>query len=184
MVEAKLVTAEELEGLGPTSTRLELIEGEIVEIPMGGAMQGIAMAHLLGNLGGYLHAHESGVAFGSRTGFLVTRNPDSVLAPSVGVVLTERLPRGDIWEGYVPFAPDLAVEVELTESYNDVIARKTELYLTNGSKGIWVVRPKSRTVTVFRPDAPEAVLGTGAVLDGDDMLSGFRLPLAELFGLP
>jgi Uma2 family endonuclease len=182
MVAAKLVTAEELEAMGPASARRELIEGEIVDIPMGGARQGIAMAHLLADLVGYLDTHQAGIAFGSHTGFVVTRNPDSVLAPSVGVVLAERLPERDIWEGFVPFAPDLAVEIELTESYNDVIARKAALYLTNGSKCVWVVRPKPRTVTVFRPDAPEATLGTDDVLDGGDMLPDFQLPLAALVG--
>src|SRR5215211_1422892 len=176
MVAAKLVTAEELEAMGPASARLELIEGEIVDIPMGGARQGIAMAHLLADLVRYLDTHQAGIAFGTRTGFVVTRNPDSVLAPSVGVVLAERLPERDIWEGFVPFAPDLAVEIELTESYNDVIARKAALYRTNGSKCVWVVRPKSLTVTVFRTKAVEEALGLDDVLDGGDLLPGFRLP--------
>jgi Uma2 family endonuclease len=127
MVAANLVTAAVLEAMGLASARLEFIEGETVDIPVGGAMQGIAMAHQLAHLAGYLDTHQAGIAFGSRTGFVVTRNPDSVSAPGVGVVLAERLRERDVREGFVPLAPDLAVEIELTESYNDVIARKAAL---------------------------------------------------------
>ncbi|MGI8475803.1 MAG: Uma2 family endonuclease, partial [Thermomicrobiales bacterium] len=61
------------------------------------------------------------------------------------------------------------------------ILRKVAIYLRGGSKLVWLVRPRQRTVTVFSPDRPELVLASTDILDGADMLPGFSLPLAKLF---
>ena len=44
----------------------------------------------------------------------------------------------------------------------------------------WVVDPEIRTVTVYRRDGV-TVLRAGDVLDGEDVLPGFVLPLPELW---
>ncbi len=52
-----------------------------------------------------------------------------------------------------------------------------------GTQVVWLVRPKHRTITVFRPDLPEVVLHESDVLDGGDVLPGFELPLIDLFSV-
>ena len=46
----------------------------------------------------------------------------------------------------------------------------------------WVIDPPTRTVAIYRgPGEPERVLDEAAQLEGDPVLSGFVLPVAELF---
>lgn len=47
---------------------------------------------------------------------------------------------------------------------------------------VWIVDPASQTVRVHEPGREPRVLALGAVLDGGEVLPGFALPLAELFG--
>jgi Uma2 family endonuclease len=63
------------------------------------------------------------------------------------------------------------------------ILQKISIYLANGVRSVWLVRPGPRTVTIFRPDGPEVILAGDQALDGGDILPGFRLPLARLFRL-
>ena len=50
-----------------------------------------------------------------------------------------------------------------------------------GVQLLWVVEPRRQQVTVHRPEQPLRVLNVGEDLDGQDVLPGFRLSLAELF---
>jgi len=181
MVATKLMSAEEFEALDSADRLLELVEGEVREVPFAGARHGsleIWLAHLLS-----IHVLREGLGdlFGSDTSFVVRRNPDSVLMPDVSFVSAARLPEEDDWDRAVQFAPDLAVEIESPSNTQAELLRKVSLYLAGGSRLVWLVRPKQQTVTVFSPDAPERTLGLDDTLDGGDVLPGFSLPLTELF---
>ncbi len=62
------------------------------------------------------------------------------------------------------------------------MARKRREYFEAGVRLVWEVDPGARTVAVF--DAPEhsTMLDASKTLDGGDVLPGFALPLADLFG--
>jgi Uma2 family endonuclease len=57
-------------------------------------------------------------------------------------------------------------------------------YLAGGVRLVWLVDPRERRVTVRYPDRPPRILATGGVLDGEDVVPGFSLPLEDLFGMP
>jgi Uma2 family endonuclease len=82
----------------------------------------------------------------------------------------------------LPLVPDLVIEViSPTDNYNDVL-EKVNAYLADGVRMIWLVEPKSRTVTVYEVDEERLLLLRGdATLDGGDVLPGFTLALAQLF---
>ena len=46
---------------------------------------------------------------------------------------------------------------------------------------MWVVDPVRRTVRVLRADGSEQTLSELDVIDGEDVLPGFQLAVAELF---
>ena len=65
---------------------------------------------VLSALRGYVVPRRLGLVAGSQAAFVVARDPDWVLVPDVSYVASSR------WEqvpptGFVPFAPDLAVEI-------------------------------------------------------------------------
>jgi len=55
-------------------------------------------------------------------------------------------------------------------------------WLSHGAQLVWVVEPKTRTVTVYRPDGTANVLQAMDILDGEDVLPGFQFPLQRLWG--
>lgn len=181
MATTTLLTAADLERMGADGERLELIEGELREVPP------VGMIH--GNLGGDLFTyanvhvldHRLGAMFNSDTQFVVTPDGRNVFRPDGSFVRLDRLPSGRLLEGICPFAPDLAIEVVSPSNSESEILRKVAVYLRGGSKLVWLVRPRQRTVTVFSPDRPERVLTSTDTLDGADVLPGFSLPLAKLF---
>jgi Uma2 family endonuclease len=55
-------------------------------------------------------------------------------------------------------------------------------YLEAGTRLVWVLAPGARTATVYRADGSARLLREGDHLDGEDVLPGLVIPLAELFG--
>ncbi len=49
---------------------------------------------------------------------------------------------------------------------------------------VWVIEPRARRAIVHRGDRTARTLGMGDELDGEDVLPGLCLPLAELFAEP
>jgi Uma2 family endonuclease len=87
--------------------------------------------------------------------------------------------------GYVPFAPDLAVEVVSPGNTADEMRKKIEKYMRYGTRLLWVVYPEQQKVDVFRPIAGQEAhvdfIDIDGVLDGGDVLPSFKLPLREVF---
>lgn len=73
--------------------------------------------------------------FTSDTGFLISRNSDSVLVPDLAFVSNEQLPnQAAAPVGYLPFSPALAVEIVSPTNREAELHRKIGLYLTAGSR--------------------------------------------------
>ena len=93
----------------------------------------------------------------------------------------ERIPPGYDYQEYFPGAPDLAVEVvSISDDPHDV-ADKIALILAAGARLVWEARPLRRTVVIHRLGRPPIELGERDYLDGEDVVPGFSLEIAELF---
>lgn len=67
------------------------------------------------------------------------------------------------------------------------MAVKVRLYLSGGTRLMWVVWPASEHIDVWhqgRTDAPVATLNAGDTLNGEDVVPGFALPVLALFADP
>ena len=168
--------------------RFRLIEGVLYEVSPTGWLHGDLTSLLNFYMLGHVLANKLGRVTGAETGFTLYRNPsgkDTVLAPDIGFVRADRIPT-ELPEQYVPFAPDLAVEVLSPSNTPAEIALKVDSYLRYGTRMVWVVHPKGRRIEVYRPtgEANQAnvrFLSIDDTLDGDDVLPGFTLPLRQLF---
>jgi len=76
-------------------------------------------------------------------------------------------------------APELAIEVVSSETA-DRLEEKIELYLSSGSKSVWVVYPKPRTVRIFDASGG-AKLFAGNQHIVDPILPGFNIPASAIF---
>lgn len=181
MVITQVLTADDLEAMGAEGERYEIIRGVLREIDGMGLRHGSDGGRLHGFLWMFVWEHGLGEIFTSDTRFELPGNPPPTLAPDISFVRADRLPAGDIPAGIGRLAPDLVVEIASPSNTEADILEKISAYLTGGVRLVWLVRPERRTVTVFRPDAPEVILGEGETLDGGDVLPGFNLRVADIF---
>ena len=177
--EKRLLTAEDLFQMPRGRRRYELVKGGLVEMTPVGPRHGRIALRLGSDLQTYVEMQELGEAM-VETGFCLECRPDTVRAPDVSFLSNARMPPED-HEGFVPGAPDLAVEVvSLSERDVDVHVKVMD-YLAHDTRLVWVVRPAQRTVTVYRPDGTAQVLRETDTLEGEDVVPGFALPLEKLF---
>ena len=181
MATTKLWTVEELEREGPPDGRWELIDGELVEMtPSGGRASkiGLWIGHLLA---GHVAPRRLGEVFGADGGFVLFPGREIVRVADVAFVRDERLPADEDQAGFLRLAPDLVVEVVSPYDRPGAVAAKAAMWLEAGVRLVWVVDPSTRTVAVHAPARDVRVLGAGDALDGEDVVPGFRVAVADLF---
>ncbi|MDQ6670841.1 MAG: Uma2 family endonuclease [Chloroflexota bacterium] len=185
-VVATHVTADELAALEGDGYRYDLLRGELIRVSPAGFEHGRIAARIAARLVVFLESHpELGVAVGAETGFRLARNPDTVLGPDAAVVGHDRLPPSANRSGYLELAPDLAVEIVSPSDRWTTVTDKVDAYLAAGVRLVWVVEPSRRTVRIYASDHAERRLraDSDAVLEGDSVVPGFSLSLADLFDL-
>jgi len=182
-VQERLHTAQELwvrSHQGGESARLELVRGEIVEMAPTGGLHGLVTMELSRLVANYVREQGLGVVIAAETGFILATNPDTVRAPDVAFIAKDRLPR-PVPQRYFPLPPDLAVEVVSPSDVAQDVRRKVIDFLQAGTRLVWVVYPETQTVDVYRPGQDVRVVDAQGVLQGEDVLPGFELPLRALF---
>ena len=179
---AQVVTAEELERMPDDGFRYELVRGELRKMSPASEGHGRIAGALTVSLGHNVLANKIGVVYAAETGFRLSTDPDTVRAPDVAFVSRERREAAGPVEGFYPGAPDLAIEVvSPTDTYAEV-EEKIADWLGAGTRMVVVVNPRQRRVTVHRPPAQVTVLTAADTLDGGDVVPGWVLPVAQLFG--
>ncbi|MDB5348423.1 MAG: hypothetical protein JWP89_6800 [Schlesneria sp.] len=176
-----LTTAEELLSLNRGLARFELVQGEAKATSPAGFQHGVIVNRLSSLLTNVVNREGLGIILGAETGFILSRSPDTVRAPDVGFVTRERIERIGIPIAYFPEAPDLAVEVVSPGDTVTEVESKAEDWINAGTRLLWVVSPRSRTVTVYQSLANISVLTENHVLDGLTVVAGFACRVADLF---
>jgi Uma2 family endonuclease len=180
LAQEKLMTVEELAKLPPDQSRGELIGGIFFQRTLFTKLHGSIAANVLGFLGNYVKKSQVGRIYMTGTGFILARNPDTVRAPDAAFVQAERLgdqPPTGFFEG----APDLAVEVISPSETVDEVESKVIDYLEAGSALVWLIYPRTQTVTVYRSLTDIKILTIEDTLTGGDLLPGFSVSLQEIF---
>ena len=146
-----LWTAAELLALPEDDLRHEIIAGELIEMSPPSAKHGKYAMRLGSRMETHAFEHGLGTVFAAETGFLIARDPDTVLAPDVAFVRADRLPPEEEWRGFLELAPDLVVEViSPSESASSVLA-KVLMYLDAGVQMVITLDPRSASGGRLRP---------------------------------
>ncbi len=177
----QLVTADELLSMPKDGFRYELVKGELRKMSPSGSEHGVIIGKITVRLGSYVEANDLGIYFGAEAGFKLASDPDTVRAPDVAFVSREHIPESGITKKFWQGAPDLAVEVLSPGDTLKEVKEKVEEWLGAGAKAVWVVNPKRRSVTVYRSVTDVTRLAEGEVLEGGDVVPGFRCKVAEIF---
>ena len=81
-------------------------------------------------------------------------------------------------------APDLAVEILSKSNTKAEMKRKLAEYFQAGTRRVWLVDPRKRTVRVHTSPDQSVLLEEGDTLLAGDILPGFRLVSTDLFPTP
>jgi Uma2 family endonuclease len=176
-------TPEDLLAL-PDAVRYELVDGKLVERPMG-FVSSFVGGRLFRLLDIYCDKHGLGWVLPADASYQCFPDaPSKVRKPDVSFIAAARLPAIEAPHGHARIAPDLAAEViSPNENFEEAI-RKTGEYLDAGVRLLWLIDPASRTVLIFRPDGGGGILRGSGELSGEDVVPGFRCSLDEVFRPP
>jgi Uma2 family endonuclease len=126
--------------------KYELVDGEIRRLSPAGGPHGRIAAELVFRLMAHVksQSRKVGHVFDSSTGFRLTAG--NVRAPDVSFVSADRLPQ--VPKGYVPMAPDLAVEILSPDDPPRYVLEKVGEYLQAGVRLVWVIDPEGQKAAV------------------------------------
>jgi len=173
-----ITTAEQLLRAGDIG-RCELIRGELKMMIPSGDEHGRITVKLTCAVGNHVMPRQLGLLHGAETGFVLSRDPDTVRAPDLAFTRAERASAPA--RGFVPAAPDLAVEVLSPDDRPGYVREKVAEWLEAGTLVVWVVDPRERTVTVHETERGASVFGEAGLVPGGDLLPGFELVVRDMF---
>jgi Uma2 family endonuclease len=177
----KLYTAEEFWEIAQDPAneqrRLELDEGEIVEMAESSPTNTVIAGRVIYFLNGYVIPRNIGYVTSPDGGYRLAerkvRQPDAAFISKARVA---KLPR------HFEVPPDLAVEIV---SPNEDALKKVNEYLRAGTQMVWAVYADDREVYVFTLNTDGSLrgqpFGVDDTLDGGTVLPGFTLPVRDIF---
>ncbi len=184
----RLHTVEELLALG-SEARIEVIEGEIVEMsPVGGLHHFIA-GNIYDELRSFTRKHNLGFVFMDGLLYLLHKEdkgirgaqvPDVSFIRGVDIIATWQM------EQPYPGAPTLAVEVMSPDDRIEEVLLRVRRYLHAGSDQVWLVFPREKELhQYFRESRAQVqVYQIDDVLDGGALLPDFTLRMRDVFAVP
>lgn len=159
----------------------ELVDGTLVEKTMGyeESALGFELGRLVAN---FVRARKLGIVTGEAGMMRILER--RVRIPDVAFVSKARLPGGKFPRKPIPdLAPDLAVEIISESNTAKEMAIKLNEYFAAGTKLVWYVDTRTRTVEVYESPKKRKTLRQTQTLTGGRVLPGFSVKLSELFGV-
>ena len=171
------MTAEELGNLPDEPLRHELIKGELLTMSLPKREHMRVSANLTVMLWQHAKANRLGEVY-TEGGFKLESDPDTVLGPDVSFASQDRIRLSP--EGYFEGPPDLAVEVLSPGDRKGKVEYKLSLWLEFGTRSVWLVNPRKRTVEIIASTGERRTLHETDELV-DDTVPGFRVRVSEIF---
>jgi len=158
----------------------ELISGRLVAMrpASGGAASEVAVA-VAAELYHFAKKSRAGRVTGADGAYALSTN--CLRVPDVGFYSTAKAARITDPQKFLPFAPDLAVEVVAQSESAGELMQKVTQYLAAGTAFVWVVYPELRMVVVHSPNATSRTFTSAGVLDGGSLLPNLQIAVSDLF---
>jgi Uma2 family endonuclease len=109
-------------------------------------------------------------------------DPERMRGPDVSYIAREKIAAHADPHRLLRCVPDLAIEIDLTSAKKPGGQQRILDYVEAGVPLVWVIDPRSRSAIAYRADGSARLVRENEVLDAEEIVPGFRLPLAELFG--
>lgn len=175
-----------LEGID-SDQRVEIINGELVEMSPVGVLHHIIVMNILRLLDSFVMNEHLGLVFPDGLLYLMhkTSGLRGALVPDVSYISKAALPAE--WDQHKPFpgAPTLAVEVISPDETALKINQKLKIYLESGTAEVWIVYPEAEEVYQYRADATDTIrVYRGEAVIPCAPLAGLAITAAQCFAQP
>ncbi len=187
-LEKTAITLDDLMSLG-SDARVEVIDGEIVEMSPSGTLHHVVVSNITHALEVYVRERDTGSVFPDGLIYLMgepKKHLRDLFVPDVSFVRNEDVPDG--WDISKPFpaAPTLSVEVVSPDDDADDLLKKVRKYLAKGTLEVWVVYPDSRELHQYRQTDAEyvRVYKASEQLDAEALFPDLALAMDVIFKLP
>ncbi|WP_278003101.1 Uma2 family endonuclease [Roseofilum reptotaenium] len=159
----------------------EIVNGELIDMGNSGALHGNIAIILSSALFAVVNTQKLGALFDSSTAFKMKNG--NRRSPDISFFAKERLQgMTELPSGFLEGAPDLVVEVLSPGNTVEEIHDKLVEYFENGTRLAWIIHPSEHYVLVYRSaQEPDRLLKSVDALDGEEVIPGFTLPVADLF---
>jgi Uma2 family endonuclease len=184
MVTTKLATADDLAAIPDDGYhRHYLLRGEIRRMSPARINHGLVVGRMFHPLLDLEESEGTGVFVAGDSGYLLRRDPDTVLAPGGAYILHEQLPPFDERDFTKHICvPTVVIEVVSPSNTRREVMEKVEAYLEAGVLLVWVAFPETKTVLVDGAGREPIILTEQDTLDGGDVLPALRpLRVADIF---
>ena len=155
--------------------------GELILMPPTGWESGKRNADLTTNVTLWNRQAQIGIVFDSSTGFSLPNGADR--SPDVAWVEKSRIEAiAPDPARFLPLAPDFVIELRSATDKLITLERKMAEYRDCGVRLGWLIDPQEKQVQIYRVGRPTEYLNQPEELSGEDVLPGFVLTLAEVWG--
>ena len=172
-----------IEDLYRVDGKAELVGGELVLMSPTGWLPGFAGGEIFASLREYARRTRVGYAVPDNVGFVVRLPNRRSFSPDAAFT-TEAPLTGKFIEGAPVFAAEVRSEDDYGAAAERTMAAKRADYFAAGTLVVWDVDVlREQSVRVYRASDPVTprVYGRGEVADAEPALSGWSMPVDDLF---
>ena len=178
----KVWTEAELQALPEDGYIHEVVNGELVMSPKNNFQHENICGRLFLALANFNREHRLGVVLGSSAGYWMKnrncRAPDVSFIPKARLIQVGFRPST---KKFFPGAPDLAAEVLSPSNTRAEIDDRLKDFFASGTQIAWVINPDDESGEICHSPTSRQLVGAGGILDGEQLLPGFRYLFADLF---
>ena len=162
--------------------RVELIDGQVREVPMPSPKHGKVCNLFAYFLTHHVMQHDCGHVVTNDSFVRVRERPEKIRGCDVGYYSYERLPRGPFPEGVLRVNPNLIAEARSpSDTWSEVFTKILE-YLSADVQAVVLLDADSASASVCRlGPVLQQIFRAGDTLTIPEVLPGFALPVARLF---
>lgn len=175
--QSTLITAAQLAEPGMPEKFVELIEGELILMTPAGKWHNRVAMNLAFAFRQFCAARPDLDFGGDNEGFLIHRDPDTVLSPDA-CLFRARPDTGSTW---MEFAPELVVEVLSPANSQAEMAFKRQRFFDAGTEQFWLIDRETQTLHLYHRDGRIETYPHDAIFQGEGIADGLQLSLADLF---
>jgi len=171
------VRVDDWEASGLPEKGAEVIEGELVTMTPAGKYPNRVALNLIFVFRQFSETRPDLDYGGDNVGFLLRRNPDTLLSP--GACLFRPRPAPDA--KWLEFAPEIVAEVLSPSNNAAEMVYKRHPYLAAGTEQFWLIDPENRTLAISFRDGRILHAEGRIAVDCEGIAAGLRIELDELF---